>query len=609
VLGAALGRARRVVLVKSLQNDGARKTFVMPTPEILYSLPNAFGHEEEFLGYDGFTARASIVAAQAPALLRDASDKKGERVGAIEEMGFATRVVEKATDRRWAATAGGLVLNPPQEGRKKPREKGASTSSASGAHRIPLREDGTILINYAAPRPQVRSPHGPFTPHAPYTSGAFRDISLARVARGDFAPGTFANAIVLVGSTFTGANDFHFAPLASPQSGALGWASPRTLAGVEIQAHIVDTLLRARPLSEPPAAARWAIAWALSIAALALGAALPWARAALAGGVLAVGYGALSLQAFASDLALPLSLPLGGMLASGLLMAGYRLVGEERQRQAILKLWGRYQHPRVVEYLLHNPHARGGEGEEVPATILFADLKSFTKTVEHLPPGDAIRTLNRYLGLMQECVDENGGLVDKYLGDGLLAQWGAPDEIGTRAVSERADVNAESAVRACWQMMQRADALSAALQMAPAAAQNVNEKTFGLRLSLHSGPVIAGWVGAERIEYTVIGDAVNVCSRLQETAKEMGCDLLISQSTYDNARRIVRVGRTAEVEIRGRDQPLQVYEVVGLREPGEADEPEDADDADGAQPGAQPGAQVLDRSAARAERVQSGSQK
>jgi class 3 adenylate cyclase/CHASE2 domain-containing sensor protein len=557
-LADALRRVPRVVMAAEFQGSKQGGQFIKPTADLLYSRPFRPGQnelEEQPLGYVELNSRTAIVATQAPLILKSHA-QDNTRPLSIEATSFAARIVEQARDARWTAPSARSLQFVSQG------TAGRSTTQVLGRlEQVPLGEDGKLLINYALSQREGE--------RSSYTTGAFRTLSMADVAGGRFRPGTFRDAIVLVGATFAGSNDFHYVPLPEPGS----WAAPGLMAGVEIQAHIVRTLLQSEPIREPDAGARWALAWALSLACLAFGALLSWGRSIGATALLAVLYGASSLQAFeAQSLALPLTVPLGGMFLAVLLMAGYRIVAEEGQRQAILRLWGRYQHPRIVEHLLHNPDARGGNGREMQVTVLFADLESFTKTVEHLTPADTIRTLNRYLSLMQECVEEFDGIVDKYLGDGLLAQWGAPYLWSAEEQRHIPPIehHAEAAARACQAMLDRAAELARTLADDGGHGSGSDEKTFGLRLTLHSGPAIAGHIGDARLgsegrmEYTIIGDTVNVCSRLQESAKSLGANFLISQSTLEGTRDAVKIGRTAQVEIRGRDQPLQVFEILGV---------------------------------------------
>ncbi len=281
---------------------------------------------------------------------------------------------------------------------------------------------------------------------------------------------------------------------------------------------------------------------------------LPVRTAAILTGIVALLWVALAFGLFTLlDYALPLAVPLIGLGIASVGMGLYRGLREEHERRHVMEQWGRYQDPRLVDYLLEHPEVRAGEGIEMHVTVLFADLKNFTKTVEQFPPTVALRALNNYLGLIASAILDHGGIIDKYLGDGLMAQWGAPQA--------RPD-HAAAAVQACLDIERRAREMETSL----AGSSGV---TFGIRLSLHTGPVVVGVVGSAREEFTIIGDTVNVTSRLQETAKGMGCDFLVSESTYSEAGNIIRTGRVQEVEIRGRLEPLKVYEVLGPVDGGE----------------------------------------
>jgi adenylate cyclase len=324
---------------------------------------------------------------------------------------------------------------------------------------------------------------------------------------------------------------------------------------MEIHANAVRTLLNSRPISEPAPMPMWLLAIVPGLCSILAFGRLNWLRAAIVTVLTALFWLALSIAMFTLyNFALPVAVPLIGLALGAGGMGAYRAFGEERERQQVMGLWGRYQDPRQVEYLLQHPQARGGQGQEAPVTVLFADLKNFTKTVEHLSPSEALQVLNRYLALMTDVIrDEYGGFVDKYLGDGLMAQWGAPPP--WQPWRENED-HATTAVRACLELERRTRELTQSIA-------GDRDVTFGLRLTLHTGPVVVGWVGASRLEFTIIGDTVNVTSRLQETAKELNCEFLISETTYLSVAEWVRTGKQAEVAIRGRDKPLRVYEVLG----------------------------------------------
>ena len=508
-LAEAILTAGNVVMVKELvpSGDDGRPRWLLPNDTILAALASY-----RDLGYAEINVADakgdSEVAALTPVL----------RSGPETEPSFAARVAERAAgvDAQTTDTAWTLP----------------------GKVRVPLREDGSILVNYA-----------PGTGRG----GAFLRYSLcdaAELAAGPDNP--FEGKIILIGVAYTGSNDQHYVPILERAGGS------RLAFGVEIQANVVRTLLSGQPIAEPGPAARWALSQGLALLGVLAFARLGWVRAQLLTAGAAVAWIGLAFGLFAArDFALPVSLPLTGLALGGSLMASYRALREELERRQVLGLWGRYQDPRLVDYLLQHPEARGGEGREAVVTVLFADLKNFTKTVETLQPGEALQMLNRYLGILSAVTLEHGGYVDKYLGDGLMAQWGAPPPDG--ADGGTVGANAEAAVRACLEMERQVRELSRSL--APQSGV-----TFGLRLSLHTGPVVVGWVGSSRLEFTIIGDTVNVTSRLQETAKELDCEFLISESTYRHVSGWTRTGKQAEVAIRGRKQPLKVYEITGLKD-------------------------------------------
>ena len=527
LLATALSQVPSVVMVKETLTGriGKADEWIRPTPEILYSLPHADPDPDVNLGYpelgnegaQGQTGtRDSVVTAVTPGF---ASDKG-------VEASFAARMVEHYLGAQGQLRNGAWVI--------------------PGKVTLPLRDNGSLLINY----------HRPSDLGHPDWPSAFAHYSLYDIAQPSAQPDErFKNKIVIVGATYTGLNDQHYIPFVQ------GWdklTRPHQISGPEVQANFVRTLLSGNPIHEPEPIVIWLLALAVSLIGLVAFYFMRWAPAAIVSLLTAVAWIGLAFGLFAyADYALPIMLPLAGLLVTGGLMGGYRALREERERAEVLKLWGRYQDPRIVNYLLQNQQARGGEGQEKIVTVLFADLKNFTKTVESLAPGEALQVLNRYLALLNEVILEYAGAVDKYLGDGLMAQWGAPEPWSELELNEN---HAAAAVKACLEIERRAGELTASI------AGN-KDVTFGLRLTLHSGPVVVGWVGADRIEYTIIGDTVNVTSRLQETAKQLDCEFLISESTYEYVCDWVRTGKEAEVEIRGRKQPLRVFEVLGVQEP------------------------------------------
>lgn len=219
---------------------------------------------------------------------------------------------------------------------------------------------------------------------------------------------------------------------------------------------------------------------------------------------------------------------------------------EARRRQQIRQLFGRYLAPRVVEQLLENPDdvQLGGTRQEV--TILFADLRGFTTLAEQREPEEVVAILNRYLALATREIFAELGTLDKFLGDGVMAMFNAP--------VEQADHEA-AAIRAGLRMQRRLREMIADARGEPA---------IGFGVGINTGPAIVGNIGTpELMNYTAIGDAVNVAARLQADAR-LG-DVLISDATYARVSERFEVEALGPRQVKGRSQPVLVYRVVGAR--------------------------------------------
>lgn len=226
------------------------------------------------------------------------------------------------------------------------------------------------------------------------------------------------------------------------------------------------------------------------------------------------------------------------------------LVATMREKERILATFGRVVEPSVRDRLLAGDLAAGGE--QRTASVLFCDLRNFTALAEHSPPDELVRTLNEFFSLMTEWAREAGGFVDKFIGDALLVVFGlfedAPGADDARG--------AAGAIRCAQGMLVRL----ARLNTARTASGRV---PLGIKIGIHTGPVIAGLIGAtDRHEYTVVGDTVNVAARLEQLCREHGCDLLVSETTWALAGAAGvsgEVAMRAAVALKGRDEPVRVF--------------------------------------------------
>ena len=224
-----------------------------------------------------------------------------------------------------------------------------------------------------------------------------------------------------------------------------------------------------------------------------------------------------------------------------------RLAREEVARANYSRFLPEY----VVKQMLENPDSFKLGGVNQTITILFADIRGFTRISEHAPPEKIVSLLNRYFSAMTDIIFAHGGTLDKYLGDGLMALFGAPT-----ATPE----DASNALNAAVAMQRRVLGINMELM-------NEGLPEIGVGIGLHTGEVTVGYIGSERrSEYTAIGDAVNTASRLESNAK--GGDILISDATAKAAHSRYKLEPREAIMVKNRQQPVALWEVDWQRASG-----------------------------------------
>ncbi|HEU5191782.1 MAG TPA: adenylate/guanylate cyclase domain-containing protein [Methylomirabilota bacterium] len=219
-----------------------------------------------------------------------------------------------------------------------------------------------------------------------------------------------------------------------------------------------------------------------------------------------------------------------------------------REKEMIKHAFTRYVAREVVEEILKDPEHLVLTGERREATVLFCDIRGFTPLSERMSPEDVVLLLNEFYALMIETVFKHDGTLDKFLGDAVMAVFGAPIAHPDHAVR---------AVRTAIAMQEGITALNEAR-----AKEGKERIQVGIGVSV--GEVVAGTVGSgERMEYTVIGDSVNLASRLESNAKPGR--ILISERTYDKVRNLVEVVPLGPIKVKGKEEQVEVFELVGHR--------------------------------------------
>jgi adenylate cyclase len=355
--------------------------------------------------------------------------------------------------------------------------------------------------------------------------------------------------IVFVGTTAAGTYDLRVTPV-----------SP-VLPGVEKHAAVAENLMTGRFLRRPD----W-IELVEAAAVLVLPFALAWLLPRLRplpsfGAVLGC-WGALFLGvhlAFRGGLWLPLVYP---TLAIGLTFVGitvYRLWTEERQRLWIKRAFQRFVSPEVVEQLVADPASLKFGGEVRTLTVLFSDIRDFTTYTERHQAQEVVQMLREYLTRMVDRILEHQGTLDKFIGDAIMALFGAPIP---------QDDHADRACRAALAMLDELDRLQ---------ARWISEgrEPFRIGIGVNTGEVVVGNLGSEQLfDYTVVGDPVNLGARLESLNKEYQPKrpIIISEFTYAALRHkeAFEVHRLGEVVVKGKTRPVTVYELRGLTAPSSA---------------------------------------
>jgi adenylate cyclase len=219
-----------------------------------------------------------------------------------------------------------------------------------------------------------------------------------------------------------------------------------------------------------------------------------------------------------------------------------------KDRDRIRNTFGRYVTKQVAEAILDGRLQLDGERKK--ATILLSDIRSFTSISEKVEPEEVVEFLNRYFNIMVDVVVKYEGRLDKFIGDAILAVFGD-------AMPHEDD--ARRAVLTALEMREQ-------LAKFNIERQHEGKEPLRIGIAVHTGEVVAGNIGSEhKTEYTVIGDTVNLTSRMESLNKEFHTDILISESTYQEVKDLVEVQELSEVPIRGKEKPVKLYALKGRK--------------------------------------------
>jgi adenylate cyclase len=387
---------------------------------------------------------------------------------------------------------------------------------------------GQVQINFRGPRSDTR------------TDGkGFKYYSYADLVLEGADTSWAKDKIVFIGATSEVLQDVHETP----------YRGTRQMPGVEIHAHALQTL-RHRDWIEPQSERGATIAAVLMVLAVWLAMAFtPLWAGALLGVALPVGYVYLAQRAFeqSNDAWQLVPVLAAGGAAFLTTLLGLAL-SALRDRRKVTSMFSRYVSPDVVRELIdvHEEIMVGGERREI--SVLFSDIRGFTTMSEGLDPSELVEQLNEYFEEMIEAIQLERGTFDKFIGDGLMAIFGAP--------LEQPD-HAESACRAALDMIERLELLNA----------DRRERGLGILeigIGIHTGEAVVGNIGSPslRVDYTAIGDTVNLASRLESNTKTTGARILVSKQTAAAASSMTYVPK-GSITVKGRASATEVFELVG----------------------------------------------
>jgi adenylate cyclase len=386
---------------------------------------------------------------------------------------------------------------------------------------------GKLLINY----------HGP--------GGTYPTYSIADILGGETPPGAFNGKIVLVGATATGLFDLRVTPF------------QENFPGVEIHANIIDNILNNDYIQRPD----WAYYFELGIIlffGVLFGAVLGRLRALW--GALFIVFILLSYYYidkyffFSNGYWVKIVMPLLLAFALFFICYIYRFFTEEKDKRRTRSAFKQYLNESVVDLVMQDFDKLQLGGEKREITVLFSDIRDFTTVSETLSPDELGAILTEYLNPMTQLVFDEHGVLDKYMGDAIMAFWGAP--------SSQPD-HAARACRTALAMTRRLEQLNLRWH-----SRGVPRMEIGI--GLNTGPMWVGNMGSQvRFDYTIIGDSVNLGSRLESTNKQYGTHIIISEFTYQTVKDNFCCRELDSIRVKGKNLPVTIYELL---EEGTGDE-------------------------------------
>ena len=396
-----------------------------------------------------------------------------------------------------------------------------------GEYVVPIDRQGDVILRY----------RGPSGTHKAYSAAAVLQSEI-RILSGEKPTiqdeNAFKDKYVFFGFSAPGLYDLRSAPVDG------------VYPGVEIQATMLDNFLShdfMRPVSQGFVIF---LVFLLTLVCAGLVSLFSSVTGSVAvGGIFIISPILIALGAYAEGFWLPLVVMETGVVFSIAIAIVVNYATEGKQKRFIKSAFKQYLSPAVIEQLIQHPERLKLGGERRVLSIFFSDLEGFTSISEGLAPEELTALLNDYLSAMTDIIQEEGGTVDKYEGDAIIAFWNAPLEVPEHATG---------AVRTALRCQ------AALADMRSGFRERVG-KDINMRIGINTGPAVVGNLGSyNRFDYTMLGDAVNLAARLEGANKQFGTYTMISQATREMMGDALAVRELARVAVVGRKKPVTVYE-------------------------------------------------
>ncbi len=391
-----------------------------------------------------------------------------------------------------------------------------------GNKTIPTDSGGYVRVNY----------HGPGNTYTRYSLG---DLVLHKLP-----PEDFRDKLVLIGPTATGIGDFAVTPFQQME-----------FPGVEVHANLIDNILNGqfvqRGIPENMIDLGFILLFSLGTGIM-LGYVSPIRATTIV--IVVLGFFVwLAYDLFAYHrIWILVFLPTATLTTNYAAIISYRFFFEEKEKRKVRGVFQHYMAHSLINQLLENPEQVHLGGEEKELSVMFADIRGFTTISEGLSPSKLVELLSQYLSEMTDTIFKNWGTLDKYIGDAIMAFWGAPYP------------QPDHAERACQAALQMLDTL----KRMQAGWEAEGRPRIDIGVGVNSGPVLVGNMGSRlRFNYTVMGDNVNLASRLEGLNKEFATHLIISESAYEQVRGKFVARELDFIRVKGKKKPVRIYELLG----------------------------------------------